>query len=141
RVAGPEQERRSAMDALEMIADNFLSVSTPVQAALPDLLRIGTSIRARIQERILSNLQTLRQAAAGAPSISALPVEAGWSAVLRIPATRSDEDTVLALLDRGVLLQPGYFFDFPADGYLVVSLLTPPDQFAEGIRRTLEVIG
>ena len=130
RVSGPGKE--AALEALELIADNFLSVATPVQAALPDLLRIGSRIREAIQTRTRNNLSTLRKLAT--PSMQVLPVEGGWSAVIRVPRVRSDEELALALLDRGVIVQPGYFFDFP-EGYLVVSLLPPEDLFAEGVTR------
>ena len=140
RVSGPEAERRAAIEGLEMIADNFLSVGTPVQAALPDLLRIGRTIRAAILDRVQSNLALVRRALSDRPSISVLPVEGGWSATLRVPAMMSDEETALALLGRGVVVHPGYFFDFPSDGFLVVSLLTPPDVLSAGLGRLLEVI-
>ena len=128
-MSGPEKER--AVSALELIADNFLSVSTPVQQALPDLLRIGGTIRDAIRTRIRTNLETLRSMLP--PSITLLPVEGGWSAVLRMPQT--DEDLAIALLGRGVVVQPGWFFDFDREGYIVVSLLTEPVTFAEGLRR------
>ncbi|HSP16317.1 MAG TPA: pyridoxal phosphate-dependent aminotransferase [Thermoanaerobaculia bacterium] len=129
RVSGPEKRR--AMDALELIADNFLSVSTPVQQALPDLLRIGARIRDMIRARIRQNLETLRRAMS--PAMTLLPVEGGWSAVLRMP--RTHDDLAMAMLDRGVIVHPGYFFDFDGDGYIVVSLLTPLETFADGLKR------
>lgn len=131
RVSGPG--KREALDALEWIADNFLSVATPVQVALPDLLRIAPRIREAISHRTRVNLATLR--AALPPSMQVLPVEGGWSAVIRVPRVRTDDEWAIALLDRGVIVQPGYFFDFASDGYLVVSLLTAEDVFAEGVRR------
>ena len=68
-----------------------------------------------------------------------LPADGGWSAVLRVPATRSEEELVLDLLERdGVVVHPGYFFDFPHEAFLVVSLLPEPDVFARGVRRLLE---
>jgi alanine-synthesizing transaminase len=110
-----------------------------VQVALPELLRIGPRIRAAIAERTTRNLATLRAAlASGAAQV--LPVEGGWSAVIRVPRVRSDDDLALALLDRGVVVQPGYFFDFPTDGYLVVSLLTPEGVFGEGVRRIADLV-
>ncbi len=133
RVGGPVADRRRAIESLELIADNFLSVSTPVQQALPDLLRIGRTIRERIRERTRRNLDALR--ASLPPSVSVLPVEGGWTAVLRVPRTGTDEELAIALLDRGVLVQPGYFFDFDSDGFIVVSLLTPAQILAEGIGR------
>jgi aspartate/methionine/tyrosine aminotransferase len=136
RVSGPHKEK--AMAALEMIADNFLSVATPVQIALPDLLRIGGKIREEIRNRTRTNLDSLRSVIGGAAV--ALPVEGGWSAVLRVPRRQPDEDLALALLARGVLVHPGFFFDFEADGYIVVSLLTPHSEFVEGLRRIMEVV-
>jgi aspartate/methionine/tyrosine aminotransferase len=138
RVSGPG--KREALDALELIADNYLSASTPVQAALPELLRIAPRIRESIQTRVAENLAHLRDAVARTPSISVLPVEGGWTAVLRVPRTRSDEDLALDLIERhGVVVHPGYFFDFEADGYLVVSLLTPVPTFREGVARLLSL--
>ncbi|HEV8657525.1 MAG TPA: pyridoxal phosphate-dependent aminotransferase [Thermoanaerobaculia bacterium] len=129
RVGGVEKRR--VINALELIADNFLSVSTPVQEALPDLLRIGATIREAIRARTRENLAVLRERLPS--SITLLPVEGGWSAVLRIP--RTDEDLAIELLDKGVIVHPGYFFDFEREGYIVVSLLTQPDIFWEGIDR------
>lgn len=135
RVGGPERAKREAINALELIADNFLSVATPVQQALPDLLRIGARIRDAIRERTRANLTTLRERVAARTDWQVLPVEGGWSAVVRVPAVVSDEELALSFLERGVAVHPGYFFDFARDGYIVVSLLTPRDVFAEGIRR------
>jgi alanine-synthesizing transaminase len=139
RVSGPAQAKREAIAALELIADNFLSVSTPVQAALPDLLKIAPQIHSAIASRIRRNLDQLRRAAI--PSVHVLPVEGGWSAVLRIPNTESDEDFALRLIERdGVVVHPGYFFDFETDGHLVISLLTEPRIFDEGVRRLLSAV-
>jgi len=138
RVSGPG--KREALDALELIADNFLSVATPVQAALPELLRIAPRIRNAIRARTRANLQTLRNTMSRAPSVHVLPVEGGWSAVIRVPRVMPDEELALALLDRGVLVQPGYFFDFASDGYMVVSLLTAESVFAEGVRRIVDMV-
>ena len=131
RASGPG--KNEALDALELIADNFLSVATPVQVALPELLRIAPRIRAAISQRTHANLATLRAKIPG--TMQVLPVEGGWSAVLRVPRMMSDEELAIALLDQGVVVQPGYFFDFADDGYLVVSLLTNEDVFAEGTLR------
>ena len=130
RVSGPG--KAEALDALEMIADNFLSVATPVQVALPELLDIAPRIRAAISERTRINLSTLRSTAK--PSMQVLPVEGGWSAVVRVPRVMSDDELALALLDRGVVVQPGYFYDFDSDGYVVVSLLTREEVFGKGVR-------
>jgi alanine-synthesizing transaminase len=133
RASGPTS--REALDALELIADNYLSVATPVQAALPELLGIAPQIREAIAARTRANLDRLRSGLVSLSAVRVLPVEGGWSAVLRVPALTTDEELALALLERGVLVQPGYFYDFSSDGYLVVSLLAPEDVFAEGVRR------
>jgi alanine-synthesizing transaminase len=139
RVSGPG--KREALDGLELIADHFLSVATPVQAALPELLRIGPKIREQIAQRTRSNLRLLRDRFAALPAVAVLPAEGGWSAVLRVPRLMTDEELSLLLLERGVLVQPGYFFDFAGEGHLVVSLLTPTGVFEEGLKRVAEVAG
>jgi alanine-synthesizing transaminase len=133
RVSGPG--KREAIAALELIADNFLSVSTPVQVALPTLLELAPKIRALITTRTRANLTHLRESFAPTPAVQVLPVEGGWSAVLRVPRVRSDEELALALLAQGVVVHPGYFFDFATEGYLVVSLLPPELIFAAGVAR------
>ena len=127
---------RSATAALELIADNFLSVATPVQAALPEIVALAPRIRAAILERTRANLRAAQTLARGAAQL--LPVEGGWSAVIRVPRTMTDEEFALEAIERhGVVVHPGYFFDFERDGYFVVSLLTPPDIFEDGLRRVL----
>ena len=127
-------KNREAIHALELIADNFLSVATPVQVALPELLRLN--IREKIQTRIEASLAALTTALKDKPHAQLLPVEGGWSAVIRIPETMSDEEFALnAIEQHGVVIHPGYFFDFDRDGYFVVSLLTTPEILAEGILR------
>ena len=137
-VTGPESLVRDALARLEIVADTYLSVSTPVQLAAPDLLARRDELQAPIRERIRSNLRTLRAAVGpGCPASILLP-EGGWSAVLRVPATLTEEERVTRLLEeRDVLVHPGYFFDFPAEAYLVLSLLPEPRDFAEGVARVL----
>ena len=139
RVGGPEAEVDTALERLEIICDTYLSVSTPVQVAAPALIARGAEVRAAILERIRTNAAALSALTADHPSVSMLHADAGWSAVLRIPSTRPEEDVVLDLLDHDdVLVHPGYFFDFPHEAFLVVSLLPPPDQFVAGARRVME---
>jgi aspartate/methionine/tyrosine aminotransferase len=140
-VNGPGPQKREALRGLELIADTFLSVATPVQAALPEILALGRGIGEAIRERCRSSLERIGAAIAARGSVALLPVEGGWSAVLRIPKTGSDEEFAVGLLEQhGVLIHPGYFFDFPGDGYVVVSLLTQPDILTEGMRRMLSMI-
>ena len=138
RVSG--RGRQEALGALELIADNFLSVATPVQVALPELLRLAPSIRGAISQRTRTNLRHLRDALREVPSARVLPVEGGWSAVIRVPRVMTDDELALALLEQGVVVQPGYFFDFESEGYVVVSLLTDEATFAEGVRRLADII-
>jgi alanine-synthesizing transaminase len=127
---------RDAIAALELIADNFLSVATPVQIALPEILAIAPRIREAIVERTRTNLAAAKHIAGGAAQL--LPVEGGWSAVIRMPRTMTDEEFALDALERhDVVVHPGYFFDFDRDGYFVVSLLTPREVFEEGLSRLL----
>jgi len=135
-VDGPDDLVAAALQRLELICDTYLSVSTPVQIAAPRLLTDGAVVRERILARVRANDATLRRIISSVPSIEALNADGGWSAVLRVPATRSEEDFVLELLERdGVLVHPGFFFDFSHEAFLVVSLLVEPAAFAEGVGR------
>jgi alanine-synthesizing transaminase len=137
-VGGPEAARRAALDGLELVADTFLSVATPVQLAAGDLLRDGAQVRDAIRARIDRNLRDARALVAAYPSCSVLPVEGGWTAVVRVPAFRTEEVLTLELLERErVLVHPGYFFDFPHEAHLVVSLLPPEAAFRDAFERTL----
>ena len=136
---GPADLVAQALDRLALIADTYLSVSTPVQTAARSLIGAGEGIRAAILARVRGNDATLRRLAGASASIDVLPADAGWSAVLRVPATRSEEDLVLALLEHDeVAVHPGYFFDFAHEAFLVISLLPEPGEFARGVRRILE---
>ena len=138
-IDGPDAIVREAMERLEVISDAYLSVSTPVQVAAPRLIAAGAAVRAQILDRVRSNYHSLLAAASRYPAIEVLHTEAGWSAVLRVPSTRSEEDLVVDLLDRDdVLVHPGFFFDFSHEAFIVVSLLPEPQLFAEGMRRVLE---
>ena len=135
---GPEADVDRALAAYEIIADTYLSVSTPVQAAAAELIEHGTAIRTQILARVRRNLESLRALAAAHPAAHVLCVEGGWSAVIQVPQIRSEESLVLELLDKdGVLVHPGYFFDFAREAYLVVSLLIDPASFDHGIARVL----
>jgi aspartate/methionine/tyrosine aminotransferase len=138
-VGGREPERSLA--GLELVADTYLSVGTPVQAALPELLALGGDIRAAIAERVQTNLVALAAALPAGSSTTLLPAEGGWSAILRVPATHSDEAWAATLLDQaGVLVHPGYFFDLAGGTFLVVSLLPAPEPFSEAMRRLVAVV-
>jgi alanine-synthesizing transaminase len=135
-LSGPGALLQGAMVRLELITDTYLSVGTPVQVAAAGLLEAGQAVRWQIRHRLLHNYHALRQIAAADAGCQALRVEGGWSAVLRVPHTMPEDERVIRLLewDR-VLVHPGYFFDFPRDGYLVVSLLPQPEVFEAAIGR------
>ena len=138
-TSGPEQLVRQALARMEVIADTYLSVNTPVQIALPSLLRQRHSISQQLLSRIRTNLTELDRQIAQQGLCSRLEVEGGWYAVLRIPVTQSDEEFALELLEkRHVLVHPGHFYDFPSDGYLVLSLITPTEPFRAGIEKILD---
>ena len=135
-VAGPDGLVGEALARLELICDTYLSVSTPVQAAAPELLRRGGRVREQIASRITANFRWLRERAGATPSCRVLDAEGGWYGVIQVPSFTSEEELVLELLDaRGVLAHPGYFFDFPRESYLVITLLAPASSFAEGADR------
>jgi len=142
-ACGPEEEVRGALQRLELIADTYLSVSTPVQLAAPALLAGRHAFQERVLDRLRSNRASLlRERSAGAPW-DVLPTEAGWLAILSVPRTRTEEEWALSLLQEGVLVHPGYFFDFTSGAHLVVSLLVPEGDFARAaqtIARALQSV-
>ena len=138
-VDGPEGLVAEALARLELICDTYLSVSTPVQHAVPALLAVGETVAAQIAERIRANYRTLQRLTADHAASRVLHAEGGWYAVIQVPATRSEETLVLELLERDhVLVHPGYFFDFPREAFLVVSLLPDSDLLCQGVRRVLD---
>ncbi len=140
-ASGPEQEAAEAMARLEVIADTYLSMNAPVQWAVPTLLEQRKNIQRQLLERVRGNLAELDRQLAGQPACQRLQVEGGWNAVLRVPVTRSDEDLAIALVrEQSVLVHPGHFYDFPSDGYLVLSLIVPEAEFSEGITKLLEFL-
>jgi alanine-synthesizing transaminase len=135
-VSGPPALAQSAVDRLEVIADTYLSPGTPVQLALPKFLGLRLELQQQVNQRIAANLSSLESALLHSRVLTRLDREGGWYAVLRAPATGSDEDLAIELLERcSVLVHPGHFFNFPRDGFLVLSLITPEKQFQEGARR------
>jgi aspartate/methionine/tyrosine aminotransferase len=137
-MSGPDGELRDARARLELICDTYLSVSTPLQSAAAELLDRGAVVRSQIQRRVASNHDMLNVGAAAVRSCEVRRADGGWYGVLRVPSIMSEDDLVLTLLNEdGVLVQPGYFFDFAAESFLIVSLLAPEAAFAEGLSRVL----
>lgn len=140
-TGGPENEAAEAMGRLEVIADTYLSMNAPLQWALPTLLRQRKKIQGQLIERVKQNLAELDRQVATQKACTRLNAEGGWYAVLRVPATRSDEELAIELLrEKSVLVHPGHFYDFPRDGYLVLSLITAQKDFAEGLSAILKKV-
>lgn len=139
-ASGPSTLKKSALDRLEVIADTYLSMNAPVQHAIPELLAGRTAFQAQMLNRVHANLRELDRQLHLTTICTRLTIEGGWYAVLRIPVTSSDEEFAVSLLvKRGVYVHPGHFYGFHGDGHLVVSLIVPEGDFAEGIRALLEV--
>ena len=139
-TSGPEQLKQQALARLEIIADTYLSVNTPVQLAIPALLEQRQPFQTQLLARVRKNLTELDGQLATQKSCARLTVEAGWYAVLRVPATRSDEDLAIELLtQKNVYVHPGHFYDFRSEGFLIVSLITRQEEFAEGIKLLLSI--
>lgn len=141
-ATGPESLTRPALDRLEIIADTYLSLSSPTQWAFPQLLEQRHSLRGQILERIKGNRNHLKAAFTSDDSVELLETEGGWYAVLRVSGERSDEDLAIEVMRKAhVLVHPGHFYDFGSDDCLVISLITPPDQLQRGIRSVGKYIG
>jgi len=139
-TGGPPEQVSAALGRLEIIADTYLSPNAPIQLAAPQLLEQRRNIQPLLLDRVRTNLAELDRALAGQKTCQRLQVEGGWYAVLRVPVTQSDEDLAIELLRKhSVLVHPGHFYDFPSDGYLVLSLITPPERFRQGISRVLQL--
>ncbi len=137
-TGGPAALRSEAAERLELIADTYLSVGTPVQHALPRLIDAGSAVQKQIAARVGENLNVLREVVGAGSPAQVLKVEGGWYATVRVPRTKTEEQWCLELLERDkVLVQPGFFYDFEAEAYLVLSLLTPVETFREGVKRLM----
>jgi len=140
-TSGPQDSTRDALARLEVIADTYLSMNAPLQLATPTLLDQRKNLQPLLLDRIRHNLQELDHQLARQKTCERLRVDGGWYAILRVPALQSDEDLAIDLLRKvAVLVHPGHFYDFPKDGYLILSLITPTDGFREGVKRVLSVL-
>jgi alanine-synthesizing transaminase len=137
-TSGPEEEVAEAIARLEVIADTYLSMNAPVQWAVSVFLEQRENIQRQLMARVRVNLAELDRQLAGQKACQRLEVEGGWYAVLRVPVTRTDEELAIELVrEKRVLVHPGHFYDFPSDGYLVVSLIGGQGEFEEGVGRVL----
>lgn len=141
-TSGPKTQVHAAMGRLEVIADTYLSMNAPVQWALPSLLQQRKTIQPQLRQRVESNLAELDRQLALQESCQRLCLAGGWNAVLRVPVVQSDEELAIRLVrEKSVMVHPGHFYDFPSEGYLVLSLITPPEDFAEGLAGVLQSVG
>jgi alanine-synthesizing transaminase len=139
-TSGPEDLKAQALDRLEVIADTYLSMNAPIQHAIPEFLERRPEFQQELISRAKRNLAELDRLLSAQKACSRLALEGGWYAVLRVPATLTDEQVALDLLEKeGVYVYPGHFYDFPSDGYLIDSLIVPQREFAEGIKRLLSI--
>ena len=140
-TSGPAAEVKAAEARLEVISDTYLSMNAPMQWALPTFLEQRKNVQQQLLDRVLSNLAELDRQLSAQKTCQRLIVEAGWYAVLRVPVTQTDEELAVELLRRkSVLVHPGHFYDFPSDGYLVLSLITPEKEFSQGISKLFELM-
>jgi len=140
-IGGPQTLKNEAKARLEVIADTFLSMNAPVQLEMPAFLSQGRPFQEQLMERVRRNLAELDRQLSLQKARSRLEVEGGWYAVLRVPATRSDEDLAIEVLTIcGVSVHPGHLYDFSHDGYLVVSLISPSASFAQGMTNLLTLL-
>ena len=140
-TSGPQAEVADAQARFEVIADTYLSMNAPIQWATPVLMEQRKEIQRQLLDRVLTNLAEFDRQLAAQRTCQRLSVEGGWYAILRIPVTQTDEELAVDLLRRkSVLVHPGHFYDFPNDGYLILSLITPEEEFEEGMERVLEQI-
>jgi aspartate/methionine/tyrosine aminotransferase len=141
-ATGPETLKQQGVARLEMIADTYLSMNTPMQLALPALLELRHNFQQQCIERTRNNLAQLDELLSTQKLCTRLDLEGGWYVVIKLPVTGGDNDFALELLStHGVYVHPGHFYDFAADGYLVVSLITPEPAFATGTQALVALIG
>jgi len=140
-TSGPGEQASAALARLEVIADTYLSMNAPIQLAAPSLLEQRHSIQPLLLDRVRANLSELDRGLAKQKTCRRLEVDGGWYAIVRVPVTQSDEDLAIEILRKlSVLVHPGHFYDFPSDGYLIVSLITPPPNFRHGMTQVLELL-
>ena len=139
-ASGPAAIKKQALDRVEIIADTYLSMNAPVQLALPVLLQQRHGFQKQVLTRVRRNVGELDRQLVTRKTCSRLEIEGGWYAVVRVPVTLPDDDLAVELLTKkGIYVHPGHFYDFAKDGHLIVSLIMPEREFAEGCRQLLSM--
>lgn len=126
-VLGPEATRSEALERLEVIGDTYLSMSAPVQLALPAWLEGRGLVQEQIRQRVRTNLDVLRKM-----GVEVLQADGGWSAVVRLPQVWGEGTAFARLLERGVVVHPGELYGMVERNRVVVSLLGPEEEFRMG---------
>ena len=140
-TSGPDSLKKQALERIEIIADTYLSMNAPIQLALPTFLDQRHSFQKQVLTRVKRNLGELDRQLMLRKTCSRLEIEGGWYAIVRVPATRTDDELAVDLLTKkGIYVHPGHFYDFPKDGHLIVSLIMPEREFAEGCRQMLGML-
>ena len=140
-VSGPDDLAHPAMARMELIADTYLSLNAPVQLAAPVLLEQRKTLQPVLLDRLRVNIGELDRQLAAHPAVTRLHTDGGWNAVIRVPAVKNDEELSIDVVRKvGVIVHPGHFYDFPAEGYLVLSLIVDPAEFRQGVSRMLQVV-
>jgi alanine-synthesizing transaminase len=139
-TSGPEAIKKQAVERIEVVADTYLSMNAPIQLALPIFLQQRHGFQKQVLTRVRRNVGELDRQLMMRKACSRLEIEGGWYAVVRVPATRTDDDLAVDLLTKkGIYVHPGHFYDFATAGYLIVSLIMPEREFAEGCRQMLSM--
>jgi alanine-synthesizing transaminase len=140
-TSGPERMANQATERLEVTADTYLSVNAPTQLAFPALFEQRRSLQSQIRKRVLENRAALQLQLANQSGCELLHADGGWCAVLRVPFGRSDEEMAVQLLQQHqTLVHPGHFYDFPGQNHLVLSLITPEQDFHAGVQNLLRML-
>jgi alanine-synthesizing transaminase len=140
-TTGPEALARPALERLEIIADTYLSLNSVTQWAFPTLLEQRRLLQPQVRERVRTNWAYLKATLNSESPCESLDVDGGWYAILQVRGDRRDEGLAIEILRKAqVLIHPGHFYDFPDDGYLVVSLIVTPEDFQDGMSRVLRFL-
>jgi len=138
RLSGPRDLTAPLADALDTVADTFLSVNSPAACALPELLTLADASIARITQRCATNLAALQNLGDG---FRVHHTQGGWTALVDVPRVMDDDALARRLLADGLAAHPGWFYDIADAGCIAVSLLPEPEAFADSLTRLMRALG
>ncbi len=146
-VSGDKAWKEKAKVKLEWISDAYLSVSQPMQSVVPSLLQKAAAFQEPIKNRLSCNLELMRSPFFQQGKTIFWP-QGGWviPVLFQIqsqPENKLDDEALAIALvrDEGVLVHPGYYYDFEQENFLVLSLLTEPAILQEGLQRIHKRLG